>query len=175
MSAAVCGAGNVTLTVAAGVRGVDAAPCTKLMPVDPVLALLEPPVVWAELLAAETVAEYPHPETMRIRRRQQANRTMALPHQPLYPVRCAPVLARVKSAFQRSLLSERRSTTSESDGGGTQIRDTNFTSVNKISFQGQIKMSKGNKQVTFGALYTCSPYTIDKSGCSGHPSALADC
>jgi len=72
-------------------------------------------------VAADTFVKYPHLETMRIGIRQQARRKMALPHQPLYLETSAQARAQDKSNFERSQLPETRSTTSESDGGGTQI------------------------------------------------------
>lgn len=148
---------------------VEAAPTVTL----PKARLAELTVNPAVPVAADTFVKYPHPEMMRIRIRKQARRYMALPHQPLYPEDCALTRAQGESKFERSQLLETRTTTSsESDGGGTQIWDTNFTSANKYSFQGQIKRVRGNMQITW---VPCSPAVCVCSiryGCSGRQLAF---
>jgi hypothetical protein len=75
--------------VAVGVRGVADPTCTKLI-ADPLAAALEPSLAEpVPVVAADTFVENPQPEMERMRKRQQARSTAALPHQPLNPGRDA--------------------------------------------------------------------------------------
>lgn len=75
------------------------------------------------VLAADTLTRYPHLETMRIRRRQQARKIKAVPHQPPYTGPRALICALDESFGKRSRHVETHNTSSESEGGV--IRDTN--------------------------------------------------
>lgn len=77
------------------------------------------------LFAADIFTEYPHPETIKLRTRLQARRIKALPHQPLC-IGCSELTRTPdESDCERSRHKKRSTASSESDGGGTQIRNTN--------------------------------------------------